>query len=362
LNKEGSHKSVSRFQIIPFDADAASRETWTAFHAFRRAIAAELDPDDPVVSDAEREYEIRRANPLWDSKRWLAIDGPDVVGSVGAGFRRLGTPNAEEHAPFLSGWGSVLATARRRGAGTLLLRQIHALMHAMDKSVLTLSAETDAGHAFLTHVGAAAKNSTVDCRVRFNDLDWRRLRAWESVAGDLGLVWECYAGRVPRDVLLPLLPTFSALASDVPQGSLEMPPIRVEIEAFDEWYECLDRTEGTHHLVLLREQDGTVVGFSEARWDNRTPKAAYQLLTAIARTWRGRGLARAVKAAMLRQVRAFHPGAEEMRTSNDEVNAAILSINMRLGFNVQRRHVDYQITRAELDVKLTTRVGPRQDD
>jgi len=61
---------------------------------------------------------------------------------------------------------------------------------------------------------------------------------------------------------------------------------------------------------------------------------------------------RAVKAAMLRQIRDCHPGAEEVRTSNDDGNTAILAINKRLGFSVLRREVDYQITRAELDARL----------
>ncbi len=343
---------MSRFQIAAFDAGTASPETWTAFHAFRRVIAAELYPDDPVVSDAEREFEMRRTNPLGDSKRWLAFDGPDVVGSAGAGFRRPEAPHAEESAPFLWGWGSVVAGARRRGIGTLLLRQVHALMHAMDKSVLTLSAETDAGHGFLNHIGAAAKHSSVESRVRLDGLDWPCLRTWEDVAGDLGLAWESYAGRVPREVLVSLFPTFAALASDMPLGSLEMPPIRYEIENYDQWYESLDRTEGVHHVILLREPGGAVVGVSEAEWDNQNPKSAYQMFTALARPWRGRGLARAIKAATLKQIRASHPGVEEMRTFNAESNAAILSINKRLGFSVHRRHVAYQITRAELDARL----------
>jgi GNAT superfamily N-acetyltransferase len=343
---------MSRFRITSFDVGTASRDTWAAFHVYRRAMAAELHPDDPVWSDAECEHEMRRASPLWESRRWLAFEGGDLVGFSGAGFRRAETPNAAEYAPFLNGWGSVEAGARRKGVGTLLLRHIHGLMRATDKSVLTMSADTDAGHAFLTHIGAAAKHCMLESRTLLKDIDWPCLRRWEDAAGSLGLAFECYAGRVPRDVIISLLPQLTALVSDVPLGELETPPIRLEIESYDHWYEGMDRVEGAHHLILFRAPDGAVIGMSEASWDSRSPHVVHQSFTAIARSCRGRGLARAIKAAMLRQIRASHPAAKEMRTFNAESNAAILSINKRLGFSVRRRHVDYQIRRTELDGML----------
>jgi hypothetical protein len=35
---------------------------------------------------------------------------------------------------------------------------VHRLMHVLDKTVLTLSAHTEPGHAFLKHIGAVEKN------------------------------------------------------------------------------------------------------------------------------------------------------------------------------------------------------------
>jgi|SRR6516162_1122629 len=336
-------------QIVPFDPHTASPERWAAFHASRRAVAAELLPGDPVLNDAETQSEMQRADPLWEFRRWVALMGPRVIGSVRVGFRRPGTPNAAEHAPFLGGGGAVRAEARRRGVGTLLLREIHALMHTLDKTVLTLSTHTAPGHAFLMHVGAVAKHSMVENRAVLSQLDWLRLRQWEEAAEELGLVWERHAGRVPREVLLALLPVFTVLFVDVPLGGLEMAPVRWEINGYDQWYQTLERVGGAHHLIVLRAADGTVAGLSEAAWDARTPDIVYQQLTAVARPWRGRGLARALKAAMLRQVRTHHPEAKLVSTSNAEVNAPILSINARVGFRVHRRNVDYQITRAALD-------------
>src|SRR5215471_9560189 len=85
------------------------------------------------------------------------------------------------------------------------------------------------------------------------------------------------------------------------------------------------------------------------RRDIRTPSIVRQQLTAVARQWRGRGVGRALKAAMLSQVHETHPEATVIGTNNAEVNAPILSINAGVGFTVAWRNVDYQVTRDALD-------------
>jgi GNAT superfamily N-acetyltransferase len=92
------------------------------------------------------------------------------------------------------------------------------------------------------------------------------------------------------------------------------------------WYETLDRVGGAHHLVLLRAPNGSVAGLSEAGWDIRAPSIVRQRLTAIARSWRRRGVGRALKAAMLRQVHETHPEPTVIGTNNAEVNAPYRSM------------------------------------
>src|SRR6516165_10561356 len=167
----------------------------------RRDIAREFWPDEPILDDAETRREIVRTNPLVEFRRWMAMEGNEVAGWVRAAFRRPGTPNEKDYARFLWAGGGVRASSRRRGVGTLLLREVHSLMHALDKTVLTMSSATEPGHAFIKHVGAVAKRRTVEQRAVLADLDWPRLRRWEDGAAAQGLSWARYAGRVPRDVL-----------------------------------------------------------------------------------------------------------------------------------------------------------------
>jgi GNAT superfamily N-acetyltransferase len=335
--------------IAPFDPHTASDQLWAAFNETRRAIDREFLPDEPILDDDETRREIQRTNPMVELRWWVAMEGDEVAGAVRAAFRRPGTPHEGDYARFLWAGGGVRASSRRRGVGTLLLREVHGLMHALDKTVLTMSAQTEPGHAFIKHVGAVEKLCTVVQRAVLADLDWPRLRRWEDGAAAQGLSWERYAGRVPRDVLVDLLPVFTELFADVPLGGLETAPISSEMNGYDLWYETLERVGGAHHLVLLRAPDGGVAGLSEAGWDIRAPSIVRQQLTAVARPWRGRGIGRALKGAMLRQVHEMHPEATVIGTNNAEVNAPILSINARVGFKVAWRSVDYQVTRDVLD-------------
>jgi GNAT superfamily N-acetyltransferase len=342
-------QTMPPIRIERFEPDTASGDRWAAYHAFRRIVRAELSPDTPLLSDAECEHEMQREYPHSESRRWLAFAGAELVGSAGVWFRKAGSPHAEEHARFLGAGGSVLADRRRQGIGSALLAEVRAVMHALDKTVLSLSAHTEPGHAFLTQIGAVAKHVVIENRAELTKLDLDALRGWEQIADTLGLSWEDHHGRVPRERLLSLLPVSAALFADMPIGELEMAPIRPEISGYDHWYETMDRVGGAHHLILLLAPDGTVAGYTEAACDSRMPDFAYQQLTAVARPWRGRGVARALKARMLREIRRHHPDAKIMLTHNAASNAAMIAINARVGFTVHKRSVDYQITRAALD-------------
>src|SRR6202012_1729000 len=60
------------------------------------------------------------------------------------------------------------------------------------------------------------------------------------------------------------------------------------------------------------------------------PTAAGHSITAVKRAWRGRGIARALKAAEINW--ALDNGYTELHTSNEERNAPIERLNAHLGY------------------------------
>ena len=342
--------------ILPFDPGSASPAEWAAFHAFRRARAEEDDPGDPVLSDAEFEHDACRRGPSWENRRVVAAASGEVVGSVGLGFRRQGTEDYAEFAPFLRVWGGVRRDWRRRGIGTALLRPVLAFMRERGKTVATLGADRPESHAFLTAIGAVQKQVEVENRLLFAGLNWDALMGWEAAAPP-GLQWEVHAGRVPLDRLAALIPSFTALVGDAPTGELETPRNRYDLQGYVTGYQEADR-HGSEHLLVMLMDGAEVAGMCEGWWDARLPDRVYQFLTAVARPWRGRGLAKALRARTLRLVRERQPGVAMMTTYNAQSNAPMLSINARLGFVRHKQVGTYQIGPDALAGWLATRTPP----
>jgi RimJ/RimL family protein N-acetyltransferase len=288
---------------------------------------------------------------LFENRRFFARQGDRIVGSIGFSFRRPGTPDVASFAPYTYAWGGVLKAFRGRRVATTLLRPLLDFMTERGKTTATMGTHLPDGHRFLRAIGAVEKLRVVENRMRLAGVDWSELARWEAQADAQALQWEIHAGRIRGKRLSALGPGMNDLIADVPLGSLDLPRMRYEKPATMAWYEEMDRRGGEHLAVLLMQGE-TLVGLTEASWDARFPDRVDQMLTGVARPWRGKGLAKSLKAALLRLIRERHPEVGLMITGNAEMNEAIRAINTRLGFFVHKQHVYYQISRDALGVSL----------
>ena len=87
-----------------------------------------------------------------------------------------------------------------------------------------------------------------------------------------------------------------------------------------------DRPEAT--FVALAGDE--VVGYAKFALTDAQPTTAHHDLTGVKRAWRGRGVARALKATQIAWAKAN--GYEELRTRNDERNAPIRKLNKEFGY------------------------------
>lgn len=106
-----------------------------------------------------------------------------------------------------------------------------------------------------------------------------------------------------------------------------------EVAPFEQWLSmdmqgASDKPEAT--FVALA--DGEVVGYAKLALSRARPAVAMHDMTGVLRAWRGRGLARALKAAEIAW--AKKQGYERLETQNEERNEPIRRLNERYGYVV----------------------------
>ena len=278
-------------------------------------ISAEVSPHHPASVE-----EMRWAERTYPGVvRLLAsVDGMDV-GTALTGRIYAYPPEFDAYWAVIE----VLAPFRRRGIGDRLYRAISGRARAAGKSAFlspVLETSTD-GIAFLEHRGFVEIERMACVR-----LDLAGLTAPDP-APPPGVSITTLAARPD---LAPAVHTVAVTCwADVP--SMDEPP---QAGPFEEWaarelYGPNARLDA--YFVALAGD--AVVGFADLYFLPGRPGVAAHGMTGVARTWRGRGVASALKRATIG--RAIEAGLEALEASNDLANAPMRAINERLGYRPQ---------------------------
>ena len=103
------------------------------------------------------------------------------------------------------------------------------------------------------------------------------------------------------------------------------------VEPFEDWLEHDMRGRGDKpEATFVALVGGDVIGYSKFSLTDAQPTTAHHDLTAVKRAWRGRGVARALKAALIAWAKTN--GFEELRTRNEQRNEPIRRLNERFGY------------------------------
>jgi L-amino acid N-acyltransferase YncA len=101
--------------------------------------------------------------------------------------------------------------------------------------------------------------------------------------------------------------------------------------SFERWHNVYFEGPGAMpETCVVALAEGEIVGYTGLRRRGPTSPTAANLLTAVRRPWRRRGIATALKRAQIARARAA--GIEQIFTTNDETNAGMRGVNARLGY------------------------------
>lgn len=340
------------YRLVPFDPATATRDEWARYHAFRRARAAERAPEDPVMPDAEHEIWMR-PEPDGMTRRLLVCHGDDVVGILSTSWI-TGGPMLATNGHLMNVSAAVLRPARRRGIGTALARVAADEMIALDRGVLTTGTSEDDGRGFLDWLGAECKLEASENRLDLRHVDWAMVETWAAEgprrSPDTSLAF--WPGRVPAAELAGYCAAVTKLMNLIPKDDLDQGEFVMTPELMTEFQSRVDAMHGAIHTMVTREPDGAYSGMTDVNYLPGQPDRIHQLFTGVDPAYRGRGLGKWLKAAMLLHIRGAYPDVRWIVTGNANSNDPMLAINHRLGFKAHRGESVYQIGRDALVARL----------
>lgn len=276
-------------------------------HAIESACLAEMIPAALGRAADEAVAFYRHAPKTQTNVYWLADDAATAMlffHAATAAYLQLYVAPAHRH----------------RGLARALLDRVVARCGELGAARVYASHATPAGAVFARNVGAIDIQREVKSVL---DLSRADLLEPDPPAG-----WELvtWIDRVPDEHVEAYARTRAAMDDAPGDGGAPAPSVE-RVRASEE---ALRRRNRELRLTVALRGD-EVGAFTELRL---SPGAAAGFTddTATAAEHRGQGLATAVKLESLRRFTADHPDVRLVTTSNDEINAAMLAINRKLGF------------------------------
>jgi GNAT superfamily N-acetyltransferase len=216
----------------------------------------------------------------------------------------------------------VLPPSRRHGLGTALWAAASAVAREAGKTGLQtdLSATQVDGLAFLEHRGFGVAE-----RSKMLQLDLRGMVA-PDVAPPAGIEITTYAER--PDLVDGLHRVALEAYADIPTADEP-----VSAGSIDEFAARDVRRDGIPpggFAIAIDAASGDVAGWASLMFWPGSTTLAWHDMTAVARAFRGRGVATALKRATIAW--AIGHGLETLETGNDPANAPMRAVNLGLGY------------------------------
>ena len=229
---------------------------------------------------------------------------------------------------------------RRRGYGTRLLSHLEEHARAAGRSILRAQARVGAGldgnRIFAERHGWSLAMTEIERRLPLPvDPALVDRLAGEAAPHHVGYDVLPVLGPVPAELRSSYVDLRNLLVVEMPHGDLELEAARDTVEVLD----ALDREReeaGRTSVSAVAVRDGRVVAYADASVPGGDARHVDQYGTLVHPDHRGHRLGMAVKCAQLRLLAERFPERAYVQTSNAELNAHMVAINVALGFEIHQ--------------------------
>jgi len=332
-----------------FNPQTASESYFKGRHEYLGSRLLEETPDDPNMS---LEFSIKNAQSwsLIESiafEVWHLWEDKKIIAEL---FLTVNFDENNLHLMFLEL--QILEPYRRKGYTRPLLERVVAFAekHKRTLATGTTNSFVPDGRGFAERVGATKGIEESTNQLVLTEVDRELLADWADLAHARTYEFEMgfWGSRYPEAEIDAIAELFTVMNS-APRDDLEMEDWQTTPEELRE-FEAYDLARDVERWVLYvrHKLSGCLAGFTETHWYPEGPENLEQNNTGVLPEYRGNGLGRWLKAAMIQKVLVARPVVKRVRTGNANSNAPMLAINTRLGFKHYKSKVVWQLEIARL--------------
>lgn len=327
--------------LIRVDVDSLDEDDVIAYTEFSNAMRAEADETFPPRPVREVRAMLFSPPAYLDLRRWWVRDGRRVIAEGQVELDTASDTNRHVAEILVN----VLPAHRRQGFGRTLLGHVADEAESMGRTLLFTYTELESGHAFMEWTGATVGMRHDTNQLLIDDLDRELMEGWMSrgaeLAGEFELVW--WDGSIPTEHHQEVADLMKVM-SDQPFGDLEVEDLHFTSDHVRDWDASLVARGIDRWMLAVRERSsGRLAGYTAMFLNPTIPDLGQQGDTGVFPEYRGRGLGRWLKAAMILRLVDERPGVTRVRTGNAQTNAPMLKINYEMGFTPFREERIWQL-------------------
>lgn len=239
----------------------------------------------------------------------------------------------------------VLPEFRRHGLGQKLLEHVLRIAKRENRRIMIFgtSARLPSGAAFAGKIGAKRGIENHTNRLLIKELSREMLKNWIDNAPVAEFELGFYTDDYPESELEALCELFEVM-NTAPHGELEINDEKITVDKLLEWQKQGKASGRQRWMAYVKERStGRYAGFTEMSWHPNRPNILGQSGTGVNPIYRGQGLGKWLKAAMLERALHERPEVNQVRTGNADSNEPMLKINHTLGFKPYIANTDWQL-------------------
>lgn len=341
------------FTLVAFIPPKASDALWAAYFTLSEAIFRENSPKGRLPERETVKRLLATPNPLYTVKKWLLLDGwGNAAASASLSYDTDLSPDyaSSRHIGRIDV--AVDPARRRRKVAAHLLTRLLQTAGDMGKDTVRADADNAAGLAFCRHLHGEMIHKEHQYRLYLDDANWPLVDQWRAKGKSkfpqtrIETFQEC-----PERDMDEFCRIYTEIINQRPTGEIREDLVTTpESRRIEERH--FSRRKIEWHTMISREQDGHISALTDIMYDPQEPHRVHQYFTGVLGKYRGRGLAKRLKAEMLSYIRERFPEAQYVTTTTAKENQPMRAINRQLGFEPRKTLTMFQWALPDLDRRV----------